>query len=90
MSEGILASLSINEAQKVEILSRMMKSHKEVGMGFADELRKVVPQVFTSGWIGDDGCFVTFCDSWVRFCALVLSQVDCMVCCCLSHSLDKS
>jgi hypothetical protein len=49
---GYVSLSSMSEAQKVEILPLMMKSHKEGGMGFADELRKVVPQVFMSRWIG--------------------------------------
>jgi len=49
---GYFGFSSISEAQKAEILSRMMKSHKEGGMGFADELRKVVPKIFMSRWIG--------------------------------------
>jgi hypothetical protein len=49
---GHFGPSSMSEAQKAEILSRMMKSHKEGGMGFADDLRKVAPQVFMSRWIG--------------------------------------
>jgi hypothetical protein len=49
---GYFGLSPVSDVQEMEIIPRMTKSHKEGGMGLADELRKVVPQVFMSWRIG--------------------------------------